>query len=269
MLVHGVTMAIPFWHRQLEALSDDLLVVAFDQRGHGKSGRPGPAGISLDALAADLEAVVDALAPAGLPATLVGHSMGGIAIMGWAARTARRRPANVRGVVLVNTVASRILDGATSFIPPRLAAVMMFGLWPAVSSPLPLASPSAPVLAGLLDLLVLGPDRRSSDLALTSRLLRATHPRSRAAFLQFLASLDAESAAAHLDLPTVVVGGRSDRITPPAAAARLVELVPHATLHLLDRCGHQGPLEAGDRVNAVIRSAALPASRARTADVYP
>jgi pimeloyl-ACP methyl ester carboxylesterase len=256
VLVHGVTMAIPFWHRQIEALSDELLVIAFDQRGHGKSGRPGPSGISLDALAADVEAVVDALAPVELPTTLVGHSMGGIAIMGWAARTARRRPINVRGVVLINTVASHILDGATSFIPPRLAAVMMFGLWPAVRSPLPLSPRSAPALAGLLDLLVLGPDRTPPDLALTSRLLRATHPRSRAAFLRFLAELDAESAAAHLDLPTVVIGGRSDRITPPAAAARLVELVPHAALHLLDRCGHQGPLEAGERVNAVIRNAA-------------
>lgn len=260
VLVHGVTMAIPFWHRQLEDLPDDLLVIAFDQRGHGMSGRPGPGGISLDALAADVEAVVDALVPPSLPTTLVGHSMGGIALMGWAARSAPCRPPNVRGVVLINTVASQIVSGATAFIPPRLAAVLMVGLLPAARSPLPLAPGSAPALTGLIDLLAMGPDRSREDLTLTTRLLRGTHPRSRAAFFRFLAELDAESAAAQLDLPTVVIGGRCDRITPLAAATRILDLVPHAELHLIDRCGHQGPLEASHRVNELIRQAALPSS---------
>lgn len=260
VLVHGVTMAIPFWHRQLEDLSDELLVIAFDQRGHGMSGRPGSAGISLDALASDVEAVVEALVPPSLPTTLVGHSMGGIALMGWAARSVLRRPPNVQGVVLINTVASEVVAGATAFIPPRLAAVLMVGLWPAVRSPLPLASASAPALTGLIDLLTMGPDRSREDLTLTTRLLRGTNPRSRASFFRFLAQLNAESAAAQIDLPTVVIGGRCDRITPHSAATRIVDLVPHAELHMIDRCGHQGPLEASQRVNELIRQAALPRS---------
>jgi len=189
VLIHGVTMAIPFWYRQIDALSDDFLVVAYDQRAHGSSGRPGPAGISLDALGADLEAVIAKLVPAGLPATLVGHSMGGISIMSWSARTVGRRPENIGSTVLLNTTASHILRDATAFLRPGLAAALLFALWPAVRTPIPIVSPSVPALMKLLDLLVMGPDRDPADLELTAKLLRATHPRSRATFIDFLGDL--------------------------------------------------------------------------------
>ena len=258
VLIHGVTMAIPFWHRQIDALSDEFLVVAYDQRAHGSSGRPGPAGISLDALGADLEAVIAALVPADLPATLVGHSMGGISIMGWSARTVSRRPDNIGSTVLLNTSASHILRDATAFLPPRLAAALLFALWPAVRLPIPIVAASAPALVKLLDLLIMGPDRDPADLALTARLLRATHPRSRATFIDFLDDLDAEAAAATLDLPTLVVTGRRDRLTPPECSGRIVALAPQSELCVLDRSGHQGPMEAAEEVNALIRRSAAP-----------
>ena len=46
--------------------------------------------------------------------------------------------------------------------------------------------------------------------------------------------------------PTLVVWGRQDRIVPPICGEQYQRLLPNATLHLLDQCGHLPPLEHPD-----------------------
>src|SRR5271169_3000956 len=60
VLAHGITCAIRVWHEQIKDLSADYRVIAFDHRGHGKSGVPGRSQYGLDYLAADLDAVLEA-----------------------------------------------------------------------------------------------------------------------------------------------------------------------------------------------------------------
>jgi len=47
-------------------------------------------------------------------------------------------------------------------------------------------------------------------------------------------------------MPTLIVWGREDRIVPVTCGEQYRRLMPHATLHVLDRCGHQPPLEQPD-----------------------
>jgi pimeloyl-ACP methyl ester carboxylesterase len=49
-----------------------------------------------------------------------------------------------------------------------------------------------------------------------------------------------------VEAPTLVVWGRQDRIVPPICGEQYQRLLPNATLHLLDRCGHLPPLEHPD-----------------------
>src|SRR4051812_10197154 len=84
VLTHGITCSIRVWANQIADLSRDHKVIAYDHRGHGRSGVPplrGPRnGYGLDFLAADLDAVLAATLASGERAVIAGHSMGGIAI---------------------------------------------------------------------------------------------------------------------------------------------------------------------------------------------
>lgn len=50
-----------------------------------------------------------------------------------------------------------------------------------------------------------------------------------------------------IEVPTLVVWGRQDQVTPPDVAVTLSRLLPHACLHWLDRCGHAPMMERPDR----------------------
>src|SRR5437868_14356813 len=64
VLSHGITCAIRAWAYQIADLAADYRVIAFDHRGHGRSGVPRRGGYSLKSLASDLDSVLDAtLAP--------------------------------------------------------------------------------------------------------------------------------------------------------------------------------------------------------------
>lgn len=256
VLAHGITMAVAFWDRQLAALRDELMVVAYDHRGHGRSARPGPAGISLDALGADLDAVIEALVPPELAVVAAGHSMGGIAIMGWAAHTAGRADRRVRAAVLVNTTAHHIPQGLVEDLPLALARSFERGLYPLLRAPAPIAGPLVPAFDRLVGRVALGPGHDPADRAKTARILRATHPRSRAAFVRFLEGVDARPALAHLDVPTLVIAGAHDRVTPPGRSREIVAALPDARLHVLPKAGHQGPMEAADEVSGLLREVA-------------
>ncbi len=94
--------------------------MVYDQRGHGWSDRGGRAPFSARLLADDLEAVVRAVATPTDKAVVVGHSMGGMSIMSWAAEYPASVSELARGVVLASTGPSQLVDRSTLLkVPPR------------------------------------------------------------------------------------------------------------------------------------------------------
>src|ERR1700734_4466051 len=75
VLTHGITCAIRAWAYQIADLATDYRVIAFDHRGHGRSGVPRRCGFSLKLLAADLNSVLEATLAPHERAVLAGHSM--------------------------------------------------------------------------------------------------------------------------------------------------------------------------------------------------
>ncbi len=76
VLAHGITCSLQAWHEQINDLSRDFRVIAYDHRGHGRSGVPAPSAYSLDHLAADLDAVLAAVLRPGERAVIAGHIHG-------------------------------------------------------------------------------------------------------------------------------------------------------------------------------------------------
>jgi pimeloyl-ACP methyl ester carboxylesterase len=96
VLLHGATFRAEDWENIFPRLATRYRVIAYDARGHGKSGRAASYGI--DALADDLLRVIDAVA--GGPAIVIGHSLGGATALVAAAK----RPAAIRALVLEEPV---------------------------------------------------------------------------------------------------------------------------------------------------------------------
>ncbi len=111
VLVHGFALDRRTWHFQRTALAEltDPAVrqVIYDLRSHGRSERAARESCTLDQLGQDLAAVIRALAPDG-PLVLVGHSMGGMAIMALAEQDPGLFAERVAGVALVATSAGEI-----------------------------------------------------------------------------------------------------------------------------------------------------------------
>jgi pimeloyl-ACP methyl ester carboxylesterase len=116
VLSHGITCALRVWAYQIADLSTDYRVIAFDHRGHGKSGVPPRRHrYGLDVLANDLNAVLEATLAPGERAVIAGHSMGGIAITSWADKYADRVSQRADAVALINTTTGDLLRNVQFF----------------------------------------------------------------------------------------------------------------------------------------------------------
>jgi pimeloyl-ACP methyl ester carboxylesterase len=69
-----------------------------------------------------------------------------------------------------------------------------------------------------------------------------------------LRTYDATRALDGIDVPTMVLVGGRDRLTPPAAAKRIATEIHDATLKTIRGCGHMPMLELPDEFNALLRS---------------
>lgn len=79
---------------------------------------------------------------------------------------------------------------------------------------------------------------------------------------------DHRAMLAQLAIPTAIVCGRDDKVTPPALSEDLARLIPHARLHWLEPAGHQTPLEQpaalADVLLQLIATAATPTEKQET-----
>ena len=90
VFVHGFSLRLSSWHFQREQLAAEwhdrnYRLVFFDHRGHGESDPAPTETCTIAQLADDAAAVIRATVPVG-PVVLVGHSMGGMTLMGLARR---------------------------------------------------------------------------------------------------------------------------------------------------------------------------------------
>ena len=250
VFVHGWTCCIEYWNPQINALAGRYRVVAYDQRGHGES-ELGRRPLGADQLADDLSAVLDAVLRPGQRAVLVGHSMGGITIQAWAARN--RAAARAAAVVLTNTAPGGLLAETTLIRPllrlPLSLRVPIGRMILAAPGALP---PIAPVRRefrrGVMTLASTG------DVAnFAFGIVRSCRGSVRARFGAMLAAVELGRAAAELTVPTTVIAGDRDDMTPVVHAERLVGMLAGAGT--LDRfvvlpTGHLGNLEAVEEFNA-------------------
>ncbi|HLS79206.1 MAG TPA: alpha/beta hydrolase [Nocardia sp.] len=257
VLAHGVLCNLTFWRKQIAELSTEFRVVAFDHRGHGLSEQPRRGSYTLDHLADDLHAVLTTTVPAGERAVLAGHSLGGIAVMAWGARYPQDVARRVRAVALVNTTPGEIFDNL-HFLrgPERLLGLrrrLAIAVAPLAGIPLPRR---LPIRRRLLSYVALGSKSWASVGLELDRMIAATSPRGRGGYGGMLVRMVTAIDPGSLDVPTLVIAGRKDKIAPPARSRVIAESLPRLIELREYDSGHCGPLECAEEVSADLRALA-------------
>jgi pimeloyl-ACP methyl ester carboxylesterase len=262
VLVHGWVVDARVWGPVATALAAGPRgwpIVRFDLRGHGNSDPVKPDTATIDVLADDLAELLTTEVAGAV--VLGGHSMGGMAIMALAQRHPELVAARVAGAVFVATSCGGLLPLELG-LPPGLARIVARG----ESSVIRWASGSRWLMgrertarwAGLVRPVVrwlqFGEHPQRADVALSSRCVARCRPASMVAFRATFDEYEQTAAlAAFRHMPTLIMGGTRDRLTPIRHAERIAAALPHATLIRFPGAGHMVQLERAEQVTQRIR----------------
>jgi len=220
LLVHGAGGNRTHWPKTLRPLAN-YETFALDLPGHGRSD---PAGCStIDDYADAVSAFIGFLAK---PVVVVGHSMGG----GIAQAIALRHSPHVAGLVLIGTsarlpVGKAILDNALD--QPQVAIDFIARhAW----------SQTAP----------------EEMRALTRQVLTEVPPAILHGDFTACNRFDLVGQLSETAVPTLVISGSADKMTPAKYGRSLASEIPHAHYYCLEGVGHYIMLEQPARVATII-----------------
>ena len=264
VFVHGFTLSMDCWHFQRRDLRGLGRLVFYDQRSHGASGRSRREHATIDQLGRDLYAVLNAVAARG-PVVLVGHSMGGMTLLALADQHPELfRPiaegGRIAGVALVGTAAGAFAE-------------TIFGIPGIVGRAVRPIAPGAIRAANRRAQLIESGRRAGSDIAflLTRKLSYGGDvPPSLVAFMEhmvaatpvevmteffdtFLQHDKLDALKVLTDVPTLILCGEEDKLTPVRNSHIMAEALPDAELVVVPGAGHMVMLERPSVVDAALR----------------
>ncbi|MGO9386134.1 MAG: alpha/beta fold hydrolase [Mycobacterium sp.] len=266
VLTHGITCAIRAWAHQIADLAADYRVIAFDHRGHGRSGIPRRGGYSLKHLASELDSVLEATLAPHERAVLAGHSMGGITIAAWSAHYPHKVHRRADAVALINTTTGDLVRKVKLLSVPRelsAARVMAARVLITAFGGFPL--PSAARIPGryLVAMLAVGKDADPSAARIVYELFARTSPAGRGGCAKML--VDALGSRyldlAGLTVPTLVIGSERDRLTPIGQSRRIARTAPNVFGLVELPGGHCSMLEQPREVSRHLRTLAESVAR--------
>ena len=239
VFLHGYPLDSRIWDEQVKGLAAVARVIAPDLPGFGKSLPP--VRFTVESMA---DKVHEFLAGIGaLPCVLGGLSMGGYISLAFA----RKYRNDLAGLMLIDTRADADNDQARAARNKSIELVRSAG---------------AEAIADQMLPKLLGDGTRSKRPDIVNRLndiLSECHPPTIEYALGALRDrLDQTMFLPSISVPTLVVVGQHDVITPPAVAQGMRDAIPGAILAVIPSAGHMPPMEQptqfNDAVAAFVRS---------------
>jgi pimeloyl-ACP methyl ester carboxylesterase len=238
VFVHGLVLdnLSSFFFTLATPIAQDLGVLLYDLRGHGRSERP-PSGYTLEELVADLDALLDGLG-VNEPVHLVGNSFGG----GIGLRIATKHPDRVDKLVLMGSM------GVHFPITEGLDAVWGF-------------DGTLEDMRRVMGFFAYNPALTTDELAVV-RFRGATQPGFQESFSsmfpaprqRWVESMSvAEDEIRALTNKVLIVHGREDKVIPVANSYKLLELIDNADLAVFAHCGHWSMIERTADFNRLVR----------------
>jgi pimeloyl-ACP methyl ester carboxylesterase len=264
VLAHGWVCTGRVWHEQVRALADRHRLITYDQPGHGRTTTPRSGSYDLDLLGDTLRCVIEAAARPG-PLVLVGHSMGGMAILNAIRRHGELLDDRLAGVVLLSTTSHAQPHRRLSFD----ASIQGFArldravrrLVPHLRDPrlIELSDRATAATSDLSHLLTrwvsTGPGADPAVTDFTQQMALDSGADVVLGLAEAILGVDEDAGLdrlGDLEIASTIVVGTHDRLTPLALSQRMAERTGSELL-VLEAVGHMVPLEAPPEVNAVIR----------------
>jgi pimeloyl-ACP methyl ester carboxylesterase len=233
VLLHGFPLDSRVWAGQRDALSKDRRVITPDLRGFGKS--PSADAFTMESIADDVHALLADLG--ALPVILGGLSMGGYAALAYA----KKYPADLAGLILIDTRAEADTPEGREARQKMIDAVRARGSVAAAEMMMPkMLAPDTP--------------SKQPDVARDLRAIMESQPPRTIenALVALRDRPDFRKDLASIAVPTLILVGDADAITPPAMAETLHKNIPNSQLTVIRQAGHMTPMEQPDQVSRAI-----------------
>lgn len=233
-LLHGGYGSKEYWHYEIQTLARaGYRVVAWDAPGYGVS--PLPDQYEIDLLSETAAQFVNALG--GERNVLIGHSMGGFI----APNAAKRLSGKVHAVVLSAVLASLKQGGEEferDFLEKRVPPLRKVATLAEAAMPLLRTMINGNSKGPLVDLVLDIAGRTPSETFIQAMLA--------------ISRYDGEPVVRSLNVPTLVLGGRTDPVSQAPLVRQLSEMIPGAELHIFENSGHYPFAEEPDEFNRVL-----------------
>jgi pimeloyl-ACP methyl ester carboxylesterase len=256
VFVHGYALNQDSWHFQRAAYRGLVRTVFYDQRSHGRSGRSSEEHANIEQLGHDLMRVLDVAAPDG-PVVLVGHSMGGMTVVALAEEHPELFGDRVVGVGLIGTTAGgvdphrMVVPLLPSTVGGQFASRLVAALARGHRTVDRFRKIGHSVALVATDELAFGDAVPARYVEFVDEMLSATPFGVVADFFPTFGTLEKfETVHAMSKVPTAIICGTRDKLTPIEHSRKLHAMIEGSTLLECDGAGHMVMLERHDQVNA-------------------
>jgi len=231
VLIHGFPFNQAMWQPQIAALEIRFRIIAYDLRGHGRSG-VGDGQYTLEFYVDDLIGLLDHLKVK--KAVLCALSMGGYIAL----RAVERNPERILGLILADTQAKADsneakLKSAASIRAVKTAGVKSYG-------------------EGLLNNLFAAKSHstRANAVDAVRKMIEANSELGiSGALLALAARTDTTAALASIKVPALILVGEYDSITPLSLSQEMHEKIPNSEMKVISDAAHMSNLENPEAFN--------------------
>lgn len=225
-LIHGFPFNHEMWKSQIALLQENgFRVISYDLRGHGKSD-VGDGQYTIELFVDDLIALLDYLK---ITNTVVcGFSMGGYVAL----RAIERNPERFNALILCDTTSAADSNEAKLRRATSIKLIKKDGV--------------KPFAEGFLKAVFADPSFSTKQIIIdeTRKMILANSPIGVCgALLAMAARTDTTEALSKIGVPTLVLVGEHDTITPPAAAKTMHGRIQNSKMHVISSAAHMSSME--------------------------
>ncbi|NNF63535.1 MAG: alpha/beta hydrolase [Acidimicrobiia bacterium] len=232
VFVHGFPLDSTMWLDQLRGLSDVRRCVAIDLAGSGRSDPIADEALTMERHAGDVADLIESLGE--VQADVIALSMGGyVALALW-----EYHHPLVRSLALVDTRAGADNDAGRAKRDVMAIKTLVQG-----------RQQLGHDMVGAL----LGPEAKLQAKARLRSMIEATPYETIVASIEGMKQRpDRTAVLSTITVPTVVVVGEHDAVTPPAEAEAMATTINNAKLEVVRGAGHMSPIEQPAAVGAIL-----------------
>ena len=223
--LHGFPFSHKMWQPQLKALPEGFHSVTYDIRGHGSS-EVGDGQYTIDLFVDDLIALLDHLSIE--KAILCGLSMGGYIAL----RAIEKFPERIKGLILCDTKSESDTNETKTKRAATIKAIKVFGVQKFAND-------------FVKSIFYEKTFETNPDIVkLITNIICENSPLGICGTVLALASrTDTTNILSSLHVPTCIIVGEQDALTPPTVAKNMNKAIPLSELHIIPSAGHMTNLE--------------------------